>query len=515
MDGNPSANGKVGSLAQLASKASALLDRDIGSGGKAKSAAAKTKVALQQPVGMPPHAADQPVFDLPPLEALRPELAAVTEALGRVISGRDRETRLALTAWLAGGHVLIDGPPGLGKTTLARALSVLLGRDMQRVQFTSDLMPSDLLGASVYDKDKGQFVLHPGPIFTDIVLADEINRAPPRAQSALLEAMAEHRVSIDGETRALSPAFFVIATQNPFGQIGTFPLPESQLDRFLVRVEFGDLDRATEREILAAGDRSGSIVDLPDLSASLPRGGPQIDAIHVSATVLDYVQDLVETSRDPARAASGLSVRAGLGLIQAAKAWAWLHDRDAMEPEDVQAVFPALAEHRLAGTEGGASGHLRASGILHAVAVPDGRGDTVQRVNNSIIRCVITETGPVAAPYRTRRDVGPVRVGPVPAGHTPEFQRGVPHGVFLHIAAARRPPVSLVGAKTHPCPAFGLCASCGGQSGPLELSVGACTTGNGARGAGNRSWHDHPIRRQRAKLGQSAAPLAARHTQSG
>lgn len=309
-------------------------------------------------------------FAMPPLEPLRDDLAPVATAMEQVIAGRAHETRLALAGWLAGGHVLIDGAPGLGKTTLARALAAILGRRMTRVQFTADLMASDLLGGAIWDKGSERFILHKGPIFTEILLADEINRAAPRAQSALLEAMAEGRVSMDGDSLDLAADFFVIATQNPFGQIGTFPLPESQLDRFLLRIEFGPLGREVERDILRTGDRSGEIASLPNLGDLLARDGVAIGAVHVGDRVTDYVQDLIELSRDPARQMGGLSVRAGLGLMTAARAWSWLHGRDAVEPEDIQAVFPALAEHRLAGCEGGVKGHARSSAILNGVAVP-------------------------------------------------------------------------------------------------------------------------------------------------
>jgi len=350
-------------MRRAGARASALLDREMT--GPATRSEPRPPTAGSESTSPPPLQS----FALPPLEPLRAELAEIPAALEQVIAGRDREARLALVAWLAGGHLLFDGPPGLGKTTMAQALAMLLGRRMRRVQFTSDLMPSDILGVSVHDPATGGFVLHPGPVFTDILLADEVNRAPPRAQSALLEAMAERRVSIDGETRDLPDDFFVIATQNPIGQIGTYPLPESQLDRFLVRVGFGHLPRATERAVLSGGDTRGAVAALPRLGEALPRDGRAADAVHLGAATLDYVQDLVAVTRDPARFAGGLSVRAGLGLIRAARAWAWLHERDAVEPEDVQAIFAAVADHRLACGEDAAAGHARADTVLNEVQV--------------------------------------------------------------------------------------------------------------------------------------------------
>ncbi|MEM9147265.1 MAG: AAA family ATPase [Pseudomonadota bacterium] len=286
------------------------------------------------------------------LEPLRPEVAAIAEDVGRCVLGRSREIRLALACHLAGGHLLLDGLPGMGKTTLATALGAALGLSLQRVQFTADLMPSDVLGVSIPDSETGAFHFHPGPIFAPMILADEINRAPPRAQSALLEAMEERRVTVDGTTHPLPAPFFVVATQNPVGQIGAFPLPESQLDRFLMRIRFDHLARPAEREVLAAGDLRMAAGGLAASLATETMDREAIAAIPVSDPVIAYVQDLLEASRDPARFAVGLSLRAGLGLLGAARAWAWMHDQSAVEPEDVQAVFGAVAAHRLEGLGG-------------------------------------------------------------------------------------------------------------------------------------------------------------------
>ena len=276
-------------------------------------------------------------------------LEPVMRQAGRIILGKDRQIRLAVTCLLARGHLLIEDLPGVGKTTLAHVLATSLGLDYQRIQFTSDLLPADILGVSVFDRGSGTFQFHPGPIFAQLILADEINRATPKSQSALLEAMEEHQVSLEGETRRLPEPFFVIATQNPSEQIGTFPLPESQLDRFLMRIELGYPDAAAERELLGGRDRRSLLAELrpvlaPGELVALQR---EVETLHVSPALLDYVQDLLALSRQSDRFAAGLSPRAGLGLLRAARAWARLADRDHVLPEDVQAVLPAVVGHRL------------------------------------------------------------------------------------------------------------------------------------------------------------------------
>jgi MoxR-like ATPase len=276
-------------------------------------------------------------------------LEPVMRQAGRIILGKDRQIRLAVTCLLARGHLLIEDLPGVGKTTLAHVLATSLGLDYQRIQFTSDLLPADILGVSVFDRGSGTFQFHPGPIFAQLILADEINRATPKSQSALLEAMEEHQVSLEGETRRLPEPFFVIATQNPSEQIGTFPLPESQLDRFLMRIELGYPDAAAERELLGGRDRRSLLAELRPVLApgeliALQR---EVETLHVSPALLDYVQDLLALSRQSDRFAAGLSPRAGLGLLRAARAWARLADRDHVLPEDVQAVLPAVVGHRL------------------------------------------------------------------------------------------------------------------------------------------------------------------------
>ncbi len=283
--------------------------------------------------------------------SIRPgeRIARVLEQAGQVILGKPRALRLALAALLARGHLLIEDLPGVGKTTLAQTLARVLGLDFNRIQFTSDLLPADILGVSVFEQASGRFTFHPGPIFAQVVLADEINRATPKTQSALLEAMEERQVSLEGETRPLPDPFFVIATQNPRHQIGTFPLPESQLDRFLMRITLGYPDAAAERALLAGNDRRRLLPDLePVLDAdALHELQRAVDAVHTSEALLDYVQTLVTATRESPDIAVGLSPRAGLALLQAARAWALIDGRDHVLPDDVQAVLPAVVIHRL------------------------------------------------------------------------------------------------------------------------------------------------------------------------
>jgi MoxR-like ATPase len=278
--------------------------------------------------------------------------AEIDEAISRVatiILGKQHQLRLALACLLARGHLLIEDLPGVGKTTMAHALATTLGLHYQRIQFTSDLLPADILGVSIYNRDSGGFQFHPGPVFSQIVLADEINRATPKTQSALLEAMEEQQVTLEGETRRLPQPFFVIATQNPLYQIGTFPLPESQLDRFLMRIELGYPDNQAERVLLMGKDRRKLLNETaPALSAGrLLEVQSQVDMIHVSEALLDYLQALLGYSRRATDYQNGLSPRAGLALLHSARAWAFLEGRDMVLPEDLQSVLPAVIGHRL------------------------------------------------------------------------------------------------------------------------------------------------------------------------
>ena len=277
------------------------------------------------------------------------------------ILGKPQQIRLALACLLARGHLLIEDVPGVGKTTLAQVLARTLGLQFQRIQFTSDLLPADILGVSVYeragdapgtDASSGQFKFHHGPIFAQMILADEVNRATPKAQSALLEAMEEQQVTIEGVTRPLPAPFFVIATQNPSNQVGTFPLPESQLDRFLMRIQMGYPDAHSERGLLAGIDRREIIARLkPQMDAAgLLVLQQRVKDVFVSEALLDYVQDILRHTRESGHYQHGLSPRAGLSLLAAARAWALLDERDAVVPEDVQTVLPGVVSHRLHGT---------------------------------------------------------------------------------------------------------------------------------------------------------------------
>ncbi len=274
--------------------------------------------------------------------------AVITQA-NQFILGKEHQIRLALSCLLARGHLLIEDLPGVGKTTLAHVLASTLGLQFNRVQFTSDLLPADILGISIYERERSEFHFHPGPIFSQVVLADEVNRATPKTQSALLEAMEEHQVSIEGETRPLPEPFFVIATQNPAFQIGTFPLPESQLDRFLMVIELGYPDRSAERALLTGEDRREMLRSIQPALTPLQLLDMQRSAqrVHASAALIDYVQSLLEFSRHSPLYLTGLSPRAGLALLAAARAWALLEGRDHVIPEDVQTVLPYVAAHRL------------------------------------------------------------------------------------------------------------------------------------------------------------------------
>src|SRR5487761_2065561 len=301
-------------------------------------------------------------------------LQAVIAQTKQVIVGKPMQIRLALVCLLARGHLLIEDLPGVGKTTLAHVLVKTLGLQFQRIQFTSDMLPADILGVSIFQRDTGEFKFHAGPIFAQMILADEVNRATPKTQSALLEAMEEHQVTSEGETRPLPTPFFVIATQNPTNQIGTFPLPESQLDRFLMRIQLGYPDAQAERGLLAGVERRDLIAKLaPQMeTAELMDLQQQVRQVFVSPALLDYVQSILRHTRESARFVHGLSPRAGLALLAAARAWALLDGRNAVLPEDVQTVLPGVVSHRLQSAQESKSLHSETLGreLIAAVAIP-------------------------------------------------------------------------------------------------------------------------------------------------
>jgi MoxR-like ATPase len=303
------------------------------------------------------------------MNALQSQIEAVLAQLNRVILGKDAQIRLCLACLLARGHLLIEDIPGVGKTTLAHGIAQTLGLSFQRIQFTSDLLPADVLGVSIFDRETGKFRFQRGPIFAQLVLADEINRASPKAQSALLEAMEEHQVTLDGQSMALPEPFFVIATQNPQDQVGTFPLPESQLDRFLMRVHLGYPAAAAERELLSGIDRRDLVKSLQTITTpeSLKLLQQSVLDVHVSPALLDYVQALVAHTRRAPGLNAGLSPRAAIGLLRAARSWALIHGRNAVIPEHVQAIFPAVVEHRVRQRSSDAIAVTR---LLEAVPVP-------------------------------------------------------------------------------------------------------------------------------------------------
>ena len=303
---------------------------------------------------------------------VRQTLKSLADQLNTVIVGKPAQTQDCLVCLLAGGHLLIDDVPGVGKTTLAHALARSFGLQFSRVQFTSDLMPSDLSGVSVFERSKEAFVFHPGPMFAQVLLADEINRASPKTQSALLEAMEEKQVTIEGQTRALPQPFFVIATQNPIEQLGTYALPESQLDRFLMRISLGYPDRAAERELLSGEDPRLRVAQLPSLLtlADLQTLQRRTLQVHAAPPLLDYLQDLIAATRNGRWFVQGLSPRAGIAVLRAARAQAMVCGRDYLAPDDIQAILPQTIAHRLVPVRDAGRGAVeQVSALLEAVAL--------------------------------------------------------------------------------------------------------------------------------------------------
>ncbi len=301
------------------------------------------------------------------------QLSRLVDQISTIIVGKRPQIEDCVACLLAGGHLLIEDVPGVGKTTLAHALAVSLGLKFSRVQFTADLMPSDLVGVSVFERAKDSFVFHQGPVFSQVLLADEINRAGPKTQSALLEAMEEQQVSVDNETRALPHPFFVIATQNPSDQLGTYPLPESQLDRFLLRITLGYPDRASERALLAGEDRRRASARLQPVMppAELEAAQQLVLEVHASESLLDYLQALIAASRSGQWFVDGLSPRAGISVLRVAKARAMMAGRDYVAPDDVQAMLPQAIAHRLLPVAGAGRGPIeQVRAMVEAVPIP-------------------------------------------------------------------------------------------------------------------------------------------------
>jgi MoxR-like ATPase len=301
-------------------------------------------------------------------------ISATIAQLNRIILGKEQQMRLCISCLLARGHLLIEDIPGVGKTTLAHALAESLGLSYQRIQFTSDLLPADIIGVSIFERDSSSFQFHRGPVFSQLVLADEINRATPKAQSALLEAMEEHQVTADGQTYPLAAPFFVIATQNPVYQIGTYPLPESQLDRFLMRIELGYPDAVLERQLLMGQDRRDLLATLSSTLSpqQLLLMQTMVPKVHASDALLDYVQAIVRFTRESPLFEAGLSPRAAIALLRGAQAWALIHGHPGVVPEDVQAVLAAIVGHRLQPRDDTSARTAKEVGelVLKAVAVP-------------------------------------------------------------------------------------------------------------------------------------------------